>query len=560
MVSECTICYDNFNEYKCTKCENECCLVCLTKWLKTNNLQCIHCKEAIEPDSIDRELYCTLRKKQLLKQDSIHNLATMRSIEFDKFKENKNDEISNVYIEHAHKKNIIICKIRNFRYSTNCRPIIDVINEYESLISELSANDVDLNDKIEDIEMDIEMYENDLRSLNKSYVCACSSNDCNMLLATKHLSTDETHFECKLCNKNTCSQCQTNYDINHECNKELLKSISIMNDSTKPCPKCHSRITKVAGCFTSSTVIPTFDGLIKRVNEIKVGDLLIGDDYQPRIVSDIITGTAELFRIHNEWADRSHNYYDVNLTHMLALKDASGKSIMINVKTYMEMDLELYGYDKYDTRCLIRIEQLNIIGRYWGFKIHGDRKFQLIDGTIVSNCSQMFCSQCYTTFDWETLKINKGEIHNPHHEEWLTMNTMNRTNIKLGKYEKVASGISDNVFAKKLKEYFDIAKKLEKQIINVSNIDDNDRKRFLKNEISEKEYANILFTNDVKSNIQNENRIIYIDFIETVKHACINHNYNQLKESVKKCIDKLTNIEKKYMTKANSIKVKLLNL
>ena len=72
---------------------------------------------------------------KLLKLDSIHNLATLRSIEFDKFKESKVDEMNNVYIEHNHKKSIIINNIRDFRYSTICKPIIDVLDYYDRIRS-----------------------------------------------------------------------------------------------------------------------------------------------------------------------------------------------------------------------------------------------------------------------------------------------------------------------------------------------------------------------------------------------------------------------------------------
>jgi len=37
----------------------------------------------------------------------------------------------------------------------------------------------------------------------------------------------------------------------------------------------------------------------------------------------------------------------------------------------------------------------------------------------ISGCNQMFCTGCHASFDWRTLRLNQGVIHNPHHAQWL---------------------------------------------------------------------------------------------------------------------------------------------
>jgi len=45
----------------------------------------------------------------------------------------------------------------------------------------------------------------------------------------------------------------------------------------------------------------------------------------------------------------------------------------------------------------------------------------------IEGCSQMFCTECNTAFNWNTLRIETGVIHNPHYFEWLRRNNTENT-------------------------------------------------------------------------------------------------------------------------------------
>jgi hypothetical protein len=40
----------------------------------------------------------------------------------------------------------------------------------------------------------------------------------------------------------------------------------------------------------------------------------------------------------------------------------------------------------------------------------------------ISGCSQMFCTDCHTAWDWNTERIVTGTIHNPHYYEFVNRN------------------------------------------------------------------------------------------------------------------------------------------
>src|ERR1700744_2494325 len=69
-------------------------------------------------------------------------------------------------------------------------------------------------------------------------------------------------------------------------------------------------------CFAKSTSILMYDGTIKLIENIEVGDLVMGDDSTPRKVLEIHSGIDELYSVNPTKGDP----YIVNSQHVLCLK------------------------------------------------------------------------------------------------------------------------------------------------------------------------------------------------------------------------------------------------
>ena len=48
----------------------------------------------------------------------------------------------------------------------------------------------------------------------------------------------------------------------------------------------------------------------------------------------------------------------------------------------------------------------------------------------ISGCSQMWCVECHTAFDWNTGQIARGNIHNPHYYEYVQRHGQGRREIR----------------------------------------------------------------------------------------------------------------------------------
>lgn len=313
------------------------------------------------------------------------------------------------------------------------QPIIEEQIRKNNIRKEMMKIDILIQDLyIQKRQIERTLYDSQITEAKpgSNYVRACLADGCRGFLSSQ--------WKCGICQQWTCPDCHElkgpNRDAPHTCDQNNVETAKLLSKDTKPCPKCQSKIFKIDGCFAENISILMWDGSIKMSQDINIGDILIGDDREKRIVEDIVSGQDEMYEVKQNKGDN----YIVNSKHMLVLKTIKSNLydindvILMTIDEYLKLNTErkndLYGY-KYlinneinNTYTLTSIDVVSIgKGTYYGWTVSGNNRFLLPDFTVVKNCDQMWCTQCHTAFSWKTGAIQTN-IHNPHYYEWQRKN------------------------------------------------------------------------------------------------------------------------------------------
>ena len=126
------------------------------------------------------------------------------------------------------------------------------------------------------------------------------------------------------------------------------------------------------GCVSPETPILKWDGGIRRADEIKENDILIGDDGMPRNVVSLIDGTAEMFEIHQNKAET----YVVNGNHILTVKISGNFAI-----TWTEsiMTWTLRWFDKSLLKPMAKTKSCKNISKEEGYKFITDFRYTVYE-------------------------------------------------------------------------------------------------------------------------------------------------------------------------------------
>lgn len=105
-------------------------------------------------------------------------------------------------------------------------------------------------------------------------------------------------------------------------------------------------------CLGKNTEVLMFDGSIKLVQDIIVGDVLMGDDSTPRNVLSLARGSEMMYKIHeinsNPHVGLFNDGYIVNESHILSLKSSNNSVLDISLLDYLKRasagENNLHGY------------------------------------------------------------------------------------------------------------------------------------------------------------------------------------------------------------------------
>jgi len=161
------------------------------------------------------------------------------------------------------------------------------------------------------------------------------------------------------------------------------------------------------GCHSKGTKVIMYDGTLKKVEDVKIGDLLIGPDSKPRKVQRLYNGIDDMYQI----TPNKGKPFVVNKDHILSIKTDIGSSqkvINISVKEYLEKASKtsvLKNYKLYKVPLEFESQKNNLkIPPYFLGLVLGDSCFSQAN-TIDKTYRQTKCKKLLQNKDFKKLNL-----------------------------------------------------------------------------------------------------------------------------------------------------------
>lgn len=136
-------------------------------------------------------------------------------------------------------------------------------------------------------------------------------------------------------------------------------------------------------CLGAGTRVKMYDGSYKNVEDVVVGDMLIGDDEKPRHISKLYQGEQQMYRVRYDGGE-----YRCNEHHILTVYDAFSERISdVFVPDYLKEPLRYQGVRRINGEYkafLMKVEK-DAVDTYYGFSIDGNHRFIIEDNIVTHN-------------------------------------------------------------------------------------------------------------------------------------------------------------------------------
>jgi len=156
-------------------------------------------------------------------------------------------------------------------------------------------------------------------------------------------------------------------------------------------------------CLGLGTEVLMYDGTLKKIEDIGIGELVMGPDSKSRKVLNVSRGKSELYEIQQSHAMT----YIVNENHILSLKRTKLVSSILNIsiKEYLKKPEKWRKHYKgykakfCNKRVLSSLKVKSMgIGEYAGIEVNNDNLFCLSDYTVTHNSGKSFINSVIASF------------------------------------------------------------------------------------------------------------------------------------------------------------------
>lgn len=258
-MSDCLVCSETIsNSITCMFCNCITCSPCTEQYILTQPIaKCMSCNKEWD-DYFMRSTFKTTwiktkykdhKKKMLLDQERSYlpeSMPYVQSYKEASTLESKFKELTVSYDKQDMKIEIINlkCEISKLSRSYKDKPqkdkLKEKLKELQNKSKEIRNTKASAKQAKNTFNREAKVRQNQIQALPNVFLRQCISNDCRGFL--------NSNWTCGLCNIKVCKSCHCEDEEEHKCNQSDVESAKMIENETKPCPKCAARIYKTEGC------------------------------------------------------------------------------------------------------------------------------------------------------------------------------------------------------------------------------------------------------------------------------------------------------------------------